>query len=106
MSDTDAQRREKRIDLKEAVEIAYSYFRQIYSSQEATNLLLEEVEEAPDGGYWLITLGFDTERAVRPPSLVPLILSLPRHEMARVYKTFRVDSTTGRVVSMKMRQVE
>jgi hypothetical protein len=97
----------KSLDLTEAVSLARSYFHQLYPSVETANVLLEEVEEAPDGSYWLITLGFDTERTVRPPAPFPLInIQMPRVEQTRVYKTFKVDVASRRVVSMKIRSIE
>jgi hypothetical protein len=87
-----------RIDLHQAVAAAERFFRKLYP--QASNLLLEEVEESE--GKWLITLGFDTERLIHE-SLPALLGPLPsRKEMVRVYKTFIVDAASGSVRAMKM----
>lgn len=104
MADTQMEPQSNRLDLKQAVALATDFCRQLFPETHASNVLVEEVEESPDGHGWLITLGFDTVRVVRPPSAF-LIPTLPREEMTRVYKTFMVDSESGRVTSMKIRQL-
>lgn len=89
--------------LKSAVALAIDFCRQIYPATTASNILVEEIDEKSDGSGWLVTLGFDTTRIVRPPA--PFFTpALPREEMTRIYKTFMVDSQSGRVVSMKIRE--
>jgi hypothetical protein len=81
------------ISVKEATEKAAEYFTDLYHDQ-FINVLVEEVQLT--GGYWLITLGYD-----RPPSLPQFVRKGPR-----AFKVFKVDSETGEVVSMKIREVE
>lgn len=92
------------IELKEAAQAAEQFARQLFSEGELRYLRLEEAEVSPDGQYWLVTLGW-AESAVRQQTPVlgnmrSEILALPR-----VYKQFAVDSSTGKVVSMKIRDV-
>lgn len=68
--------------------------------------MLEEVELNEDETAWLITLGFDNPH--RPSAfqaaMDPLAEAM-RPTPARIYKTFKVDAKTGRVLAMKMRPV-
>ncbi len=86
----------EKIDVKTAVESANRYFRSlagmIGSINELSNIRLEEVELSDDKRYWLITLGFD--RSDRS------ILSSDRE-----YKLFKINSETGEVEAMKIREV-
>jgi hypothetical protein len=81
------------ISVKEAAERAAEYFTDLYKNQ-FKNVLLEEVELK--GSYWLITLGYD-----RPSPLPQFSRKGPR-----AFKVFKVDNETGKVVSMKIREVE
>jgi len=88
-----------KIDLRAAVSAAERFLKELYPSS-IQNLLLEEVEER--AGEWLITFGFDTRRIVHE-SVPGILLSLPkREEMTRVFKTFVVDSASGKVRAMKI----
>lgn len=88
-----------RIDLHRAVGAARDYLNQLYVLEGIKNVLLEEVEEKSD--HWLITFGFDTTRFVSES--FHTLLSIPkRAEMTRVFKTFVVDSESGKVRAMKI----
>jgi hypothetical protein len=76
------------IDIKEAVKSASKYLNGLYG-RAIDNKRVEEVEVDEDDD-WLITVSFvDTD------DLVP----------ERVYKTLVVDSETGEVLAMRMREV-
>lgn len=87
------------IDVKEATQIALSYFEELYGEDAFSNVLLEEVERDEEDGttYWFITIGF-TERRQRGP--------LGQLAPSRRYKRFKIDAETEEVVSMKIRSVE
>jgi hypothetical protein len=87
------------IDVKEATQIALSYFEDLYGENTFSNVLLEEVEreEEDDTLYWLITIGF-TERKQDPSGPLPT--------SSRRYKRFKINAETGEVVAMKIRSVE
>lgn len=90
------------MDVKEAVHIALEYVNDLYSSEELNNLTLEEVELSEDEKNWLVTLGFT--RFLSQPTSPPLqALTAPKSE--RVYKIFKIESETGKVLSMKMREI-
>ena len=87
------------IDVKEATQIALSYFEDLYGEDAFSNVLLEEVERDEEEGtsYWLITIGF-TERRSDPSGPLPM--------SSRRYKRFKINAETGEVVAMKIRSVE
>jgi len=86
------------IDVKQAAQSATVFFNELYRDQIATNVLLEEVELIEDGKFWLITLSFEL-----PPTLALATFPI---RAKRQYKTFKVDTQTGQVVSMKIRELE
>ncbi|MFB6248277.1 MAG: PepSY domain-containing protein [Salinibacter sp.] len=92
------------IDVKEATQIALSYFEDLYGEDAFSNVLLEEIEREKenDTSYWLITVGFTEEKEVKSSS--PLSSLSP--DKRRRYKRFKIDAETGEVVSMKIRSVE
>ena len=85
-----------KIDVRRAVDIASSYFRELFPAHAKMHMMLEEIEESSDGKRWLVTLGYDHVGAgsfafQRGPS--------------RDYKTVTIDSATGKVVSVKIRSL-
>lgn len=104
-----------KVDLRSAVESVRNYvadFKDILGNN-LDNLLIEETELSEDQKFWLITIGFDREvdpKREKTYTKNPLVSEeitnlLPRTQtltIERVYKTFKVDSTTGEVISMKM----
>jgi uncharacterized protein YdeI (YjbR/CyaY-like superfamily) len=46
------------MDVKAAIATAKTYLQEIYADEELTNLGLEEVEQVPQDGHWLVTLAF------------------------------------------------
>ena len=94
-------------DLKAAVKSAYQYIKDIQdvmgSSLEA--LRLEEVELSEDEKTWLITLGYDVP--VKNKSAFDAMMGPinTNRGFEREYKLFAVNASTGKVESMKIRQV-
>jgi hypothetical protein len=80
------------ISVKDAAAKAVAYFGDVYGSQFG-NVMLEELER--EGDYWLITLGYD----------LPSIAALYGGKAPRGFKVFKIDASTGEVVSMKIREV-
>ena len=86
------------MSVKDAVRRATEYFTELYAeqlfaSQQFKNLMLEEVER--EGDYWHVTLGYD----------LPSIATQFGGKAPRVFKLFKIDASTGEVVSMKIREV-
>lgn len=96
------------IDVKTAVESAYKYLQFVRDmiGGQLEDLRLEEVELSEDKHSWLITLGYDLP--VKNRSQIEELLTSPispKKAFRREYKLFRVNSETGEVEAMKIRQV-
>lgn len=94
---------EAMLDVKEATQVALSYFEDLYGEDAFSNVLLEEVERDEEDGtpYWFITIGFTNRRGIDSSSPLSPITSAPRR-----YKRFKINAETGEVVAMKIRSVE
>lgn len=83
------------VELKDAVQIALQQFTTILPHL-ANNLSLEEIETSEDGRHWLVTLGYDDQsKLLRAIALEP----------PRGYKIFKIEKTSGKFVSMKIRSL-
>lgn len=91
------------LTVKEAVQAAQNWVRDLYTEADIKGLCLEEVEFSETGGYWRITLGW-VEPAARQSGVAAAIQG-DIHALPRVYKTLEVDAETGAVRSMKIREV-
>jgi len=91
------------VDVKQAVKSAESYARELFGEKELRHLRLEEVELSDDGQQWRITLGW-VERSVTQPGLI--FQNGTVQKLPRVYKVFEVDAESGKVNTMKIRDVE
>lgn len=89
-----AAKEKSKIDVKRAVAIAADYFSELFPQAAKANMMLEEIEESTDGRYWMVTLGYD----VTSPRRLAFDLGV-----SRSYKTIRIDSFTGKVLSVKIR---
>jgi hypothetical protein len=89
------------IDVRTAVNAAYGYLKSLQDIMDSSlpDLRLEEVELSEDKSFWLITLGFD-----KPEKSLSNIFNTSRTS-ERVYKLFKVNSQTGEVEAMKIREV-
>lgn len=91
------------LSVKDAVQAAEQWVRELYPKRELRHLRLEEVELSADDRFWFITLGW-LEPAVREHPLAS-VLNREVNVLPRVYKTVKVDAESGAVVSMKIREV-
>ena len=82
----------KMIDIREAVQIAFSFMTSLYDRTQLRGLLLEEVKLSEDEKYWHIILGFD-----RPQTSFSISAS---QEPERAYKLIIIDSDTAQPASM------
>ncbi|MBW4491830.1 MAG: hypothetical protein KME26_01705 [Oscillatoria princeps RMCB-10] len=92
------------IDVRSAVIGAKQYLQSLQDQigMLIDDLRLEEVELSEDRKFWLITLGFSRSADKAKNPLADLIDS-PKYE--REYKIFKINSETGEVQSMKIREV-
>lgn len=88
-----------RIDVRAAVLAAKNYLQSLQGLLEyqIKDLRLEEVELSEDRKYWLITLGFITTTGEEEESFF-----LKKN---RDYKVFKINAETGKVESMKIREL-
>lgn len=86
--------------VRQAVEIAKDYVRELYRDEPVTRLGLEEVEFVDDGSdsHWRITIGF-----VRLWEASSLVDALESRATARTYKVVAVNAADGSVRSVKHR---
>jgi hypothetical protein len=88
-----AQPSEPSVSPKEAVDAAMAHFAEITGITDG--VVTEELETTGDGKYWLVTLGFRDKVGPRAYSLTE----------QKSYKQLKVDASTGRVLSMKVREL-
>jgi hypothetical protein len=88
------------IDVKDAVKYAMAYFQDLMPR--VSDIWLEEVELLADENWWAITLSALAPGRKDANNGLAEILAGPE----RLYRTFMVDSHTGRVRSMKIRTLQ
>ena len=80
------------IDVRLATNAAVEYLKQFFP--DVNNVQLEEVEISEDEKFWMVTLSYDdTDRFGMT------------YNRSRKYKIFKIDSNTGGVLSMKIREL-
>lgn len=95
------------INVRSAVDAATKYLQEVKDlliepGAPIQGLRIEETELSEDDQYWLITLGFD--RLV-PAHLDPLLAISITRKYEREYRIFKIDAQTGKVQSMKVREL-
>ena len=88
------------MDAKQAVQIAKKHVVEIFSEEPIENVGLEEVEFDTIEGVWAITVGFSRFWG-HPSDFVRGLDS----SAARTFKTVRIDDESGRVRSVRHRDV-
>jgi hypothetical protein len=86
-----------KIDVKAAVNLAAEYFTSLFPN--ADNILLEEVELSDDRKHWFITLSYIAPFEESLFTIVPV-------NKPRKYKQFKIETETGQVIFMKIREVK
>ena len=84
------------MDVKEAIEKAIEYFKKFYPNVEKVQL--EEVEITDDDKYWNIVLSYENMETTP--------LSYLQIGQQRTFKVFKIDANTGKVRSMKIRNLK
>lgn len=91
------------IDIKQAVQAADKFFKELYDKETLKNFLVEEVELSEDEKDWVVTVGFDFGEAhVSEPAQFISKSSTPR--AGRVYKAVRIDKETGETLSLRTKK--
>jgi hypothetical protein len=86
------------MDVKEAVVAAKQYIGEIFGAEGIRNLGLEEVEFDEPANEWRVTIGFSRPWDAAGPVSVMFTPS-------RSYKVVRISDKSGKVVSVKNREV-
>jgi hypothetical protein len=90
------------VDVKQAVDGAMAYFAKLMTVRDKR---LEEVELSDDERTWHVTLSGLVQGEQKPEFVDSALGGLFTPPYERVYKVFAVDSETGSVRSMRIRQV-
>jgi hypothetical protein len=85
------------MDVKEAVAYAKQYVNELFGSESATNIGLEEVEFNDSGNEWRVTIGFSRPWD-EPRNVFTAIAGAA--SPARSYKTVHIDNASGTVRSV------
>ena len=89
------------MDVKEAVQAAKKHVAEIFADESIANVGLEEVEFDETEQVWAITIGFS-----RPWDHAGSVMhALEGGSRARTFKTVRIHDESGRVQSVKHRDV-
>ena len=88
------------MDVKQAVRTAKEHVAEIFSDEHIANVALEEVEFDEVDKLWAITIGFSRSWD-RPGKLLHTL----GENLSRTYKTVRIQDESGRVESVKHRDV-
>jgi len=93
------------IDMKQAVQTAMEFCRNLYGQEKSADFLLEEVELTEDEKFWLVTIGFNSGQGetIQPPTSASgsSFSKRPDH----VFKTMKVDANNGRALSLKIKKL-
>jgi uncharacterized protein YdeI (YjbR/CyaY-like superfamily) len=91
------------MDVKEAVEIAKNYVREVLADEQITNLGLDETEHEQATGRWIITIGFSRPWNTPRTRAQEVLENLGAvAALRRSYKVVTI-SENGDVISMKNR---
>lgn len=99
------------IDVKEAIQIAREHVKTVYNDAGITDVMLEEVWLSEDRSTWHVTIGFSRpSRSNSQPSPVQQALAASAYsallsptKLDRDYKEVQIESSSGTVLSMKIR---
>ena len=82
------------MDLRKATELSVQYLQSFFPTAE--RIQLEEVDITDDDRYWNITLSYEAEEMGQGYLVLGKV---------RKYKIFKVDTYTGEIRSMKIRDM-
>jgi len=83
------------VEIRQAVQAALQFMRDIYEEGELEKLGVEEVEQQAESGDWLVTVGIG---GAEPASTMSVVEGTG---MDRQYKLIRIDAGSGAVIAMK-----
>lgn len=92
------------MDVKQAVNLAKQYFADIFAEEQYADLGLEEINFDDSTGSWEITIGF--RRPLPSDGHIELSKMLGKYSLDRSYKIVRISDSTGKVISVKNREMQ
>ncbi len=90
------------MDVKGAVKIAIDYIRDLFEQDTLSNIGLEEVTFNENEKTWEVTIGFSRPWDFPQPGIMT---GLQRPSPKREYKIVSVDAASGKVKSVKLREL-
>ncbi len=91
------------IDVKNAVQVAIQYCGQLFGDV-FNRLQLEEVVLSEDEKHWFITVGYDVPGDSQSDIMSGALQGFAPRRMERKYKVVDVDTETGKVKAVKIRE--
>ena len=92
------------MNMKEAARVAKQHVKDLFGSEQISNLGLEEVEFDEHSMIWNVTIGFS--RPWDTPSNAFEAIAQRVSSPKRSYKVVRIDDASGKVRSVKNRETE
>jgi hypothetical protein len=93
------------MDVKQAVTLAKGYFADLFASENYLDQGLEEINFDEATASWEITIGF--RRPIpNDQFLGPVGKLMSSYALERSYKVVRISDTTGKVISVKNREIQ
>ena len=93
------------IDMKQAVQIAQDFCRTLYGPDQLADFLLEEVELTDDEKFWLVTISFNLKPGENARQAAGSGVSSQTRALEHVFKTMKVDASSGRALSLKIKKL-
>lgn len=88
------------MDVKEAINLARDYVKDVFAEEHITALGLEEIEFDESNDTWRVTVGF-TRPWDRPQTAFEFAVVKP---LQRTYKLLTISDNTSKVLSVKNRE--
>jgi hypothetical protein len=84
------------IEVKQAVEIAFRLFHELYDTKKFADVMLEEIELSADKESWRVVIGFSRQI----PS-INIMEAIGSKQYSRSQKMFQIDANGGDLLAMK-----
>ena len=91
------------ISAKQAIQSAIRFLGEIFDDDGNPSIRVEELEQGREDSAWYVTLSYYPASDTRP-GLSESMKAILAPE--RVYKSFEINSSTGEVRSMKIRELQ
>ena len=85
----------------QVIQVAVKFVKDLLSNEPVEDFRLEEFQESPDHGAWLVTVGFLREEHRQPLKYLAGVSM-----KVRTYKVIEVDKQSGMPIAMRNREDE